>query len=87
MPKVTAFTLPGVDLHFYTNDHAPPHFHAVRPGEWHYRVHFLFPANQMLEQRAGPGAIRGTTRRLLTRLVTQHRVELIEQWESTRSDD
>jgi hypothetical protein len=33
VPKVSAISLGGLDLRFYSSDHLPPHFHAIGPGE------------------------------------------------------
>lgn len=41
MPRLEAFSIPGLDLFFNSLDHLPPHFHARRPGEWEIRVYFL----------------------------------------------
>ncbi|MCB9520196.1 MAG: helix-turn-helix domain-containing protein [Myxococcales bacterium] len=38
MPKLSSFVIDGLLLFFYSADHAPPHFHASRPGEWEIRV-------------------------------------------------
>lgn len=37
MPK-SKYQLDGIVIVFYSNDHAPPHFHARKPGEWEIRV-------------------------------------------------
>jgi hypothetical protein len=34
VPKVDAFSVAGLVLRFYSNDHMPPHFHAEKPGRW-----------------------------------------------------
>ena len=79
MPKVQSIALAGANLIFFSNDHDPPHFHAVRPGDWHYRVRFLLPESEMLERKSGPRHISGSMRRgLLTRVVA-HRGDLLRE--------
>ena len=41
MGRVAAFSVAGLDLWFNSHDHAPPHFHARRPGVWEVRIYFL----------------------------------------------
>jgi hypothetical protein len=41
MAVIKAFSIAGMKLWFYSNDHEPPHFHAKRNGEWEMRVKFL----------------------------------------------
>ena len=41
MAKLECFTIGGIELWFYSNDHLPPHFHAKRKGQWEVRVNFL----------------------------------------------
>ncbi len=86
MPKLRAIALPGVQLIFFSNDHGPPHFHAVKHGDWHYRVRFLLPGPRILEKKSGPRSIpRNMRRELITRVVA-HRVALLREWETSRSD-
>jgi hypothetical protein len=87
MPQVRCIALVGVHLVFYSNDHDPPHFHAVKRDDWHYRVRFLLPQAEMLEQVAGPRVLRGKTRRHLLQLSAIHRMELLEEWDATRPDE
>lgn len=49
MAKVEAFAIPGIRLWFYSHDHRPPHFHALREGEWELRVFFLEADTEMIE--------------------------------------
>jgi hypothetical protein len=32
--KVDVFSVPGVEMWFWSADHIPPHFHAKKAGEW-----------------------------------------------------
>jgi len=86
MPNLRALALPGVQLTFFSNDHDPPHFHAVKHGDWHYSVRFLFPDSSMLEKKSGPRSMPGNLRRQLMALVVAHRADLIREWEASRSD-
>ena len=87
MPRVRCLSLFGVELIFYSNDHDPPHFHAVKRDHWHYRVLFLLPESEMLQQKAGPRCMPRSTRRRLLARAAACRIELLEEWEATRSDD
>jgi hypothetical protein len=87
MPRVRCVSQDGVELLFYSNDHDPPHFHAVRRDHWHYRVRFLLPEEEMLQKKSGPRAMPGNTKRQLLARVAAHRLALLEEWEATRSDD
>lgn len=49
MPKVVAFSLSGIELWFWSNDHAPPHFHACRVDEWEIVVRFMLCAEGRLD--------------------------------------
>lgn len=87
MPRVRCIHQAGVELIFYSNDHTPPHFHAVKRDHWHYRVQFMLPEAEMLQKKAGPRSIPGNTRRQLLAHAAASRIELLEEWEATRSDD
>ena len=54
MGKVDCLSIDGVECWFWSQDHRPPHFHAKKPGEWHFRVWFLRKEGCMLERREGP---------------------------------
>jgi hypothetical protein len=41
MAKLECFTIAGIELWFFPNDHLPPHFHPKRKGQWEVRVYFL----------------------------------------------
>ena len=84
MPKVGAFSIPGLELVFHSDDHVPPHFHATRPGEWSVRVFILETASagelemEIVFARKMP---RGRLLKQLRDAVVEHKVELIEEWE------
>ena len=84
MPRVRCISQAGVELIFFSNDHDPPHFHAVKHDHWHYRVLFLLPEERMLRRKAGPRSMPGSTRRKLLARVAARRIELLDEWEATR---
>ena len=84
MARLKCFTIDGVELWFYSNDHRPPHFHAKRKGQWELRVKFLeFSTSEMFEVvwLKGKEASRGDTK-LLKEMAVRHRAELLEEWEN-----
>ena len=85
MGRVDAFKLPGVQLWFYSSDHAPPHFHAKRSGEWEIRVYFLLPPSEMWELKWTQPPSSGPKRKQLHQLVSlaeRRRAELLLEWEA-----
>lgn len=83
--RVTAFSLPGLDLWFNSSDHLPPHFHARRAGEWEIRVFFLLCREGHLERTTKWSDRRGVRRADLDALLEgalRFRVELLVEWEA-----
>jgi hypothetical protein len=84
--RVTAFSLPGLDLWFNSSDHMPPHFHARRAGEWEIRVFFLLCGKDHLEHTIKwSDKKRGVSRADLDALLAgalRFRVELLVEWEA-----
>jgi hypothetical protein len=82
---IRAFSILGLKLWFWSNDHEPPHFHAKRRGEWEVKVHFLMDASDMIE------IVRGSpARKVLKEIIelSEHnRPELLAQWESLRESE
>jgi hypothetical protein len=81
MATVRAFSIPGLKLWFYSNDHEPPHFHAKRAGEWEARVWFLLEQAEMIDMVWEEKRPANRTLKLLTQLAEEHRLELLEEWE------
>lgn len=83
MGKLEAFSgLAGIECWFYSQDHRPPHFHAKRKGEWHYRVFFLRDRKDMLERVRGPrGMIKSQDESDLCEMAELYREELLSEWE------
>lgn len=86
MPRVASFELPGIDCRFYSNDHEPPHFHAIRKGKWEYRVFFVQQPDQMLELKWGNHA-SNRDRKALCDAAEEHRGELLGEWEEKVQSD
>jgi hypothetical protein len=94
MPKLEAFSIPGLDLFFNSLDHLPPHFHARRPGEWEVRVYFLqcgealaYDVKWADKSRSRKGRRRrrkppGAYGQALLEQVTIHRAALLREWET-----
>jgi hypothetical protein len=83
MAKLECFTVPGIELWFFSHDHLPPHFHAKRRGRWEIRVFFLEgTTNEMFEvvwcsvRRVPKGDLK-----LLEKAVAMKRAEIFEEWE------
>ena len=82
MGRVECFTITGVECWFWSQDHRPPHFHAKKAGQWHYRVWFMNKEGCMLERAEGPkGRISASDRKLLQEAAVRHRAKLLRQWE------
>ena len=84
MATVNAFQIAGTMIWFWSNDHAPAHFHAKRTGEWEVRVKFLLDQSQMIEMIWSEKAPSKKVLGELTRLAEIHRTALLRQWEELR---
>lgn len=86
MAKLTSFSIGGLELFFNSLDHLPPHFHLKKLGEWEIRVFFLLCTKDHLsfEVKWPPKfhKLPGRIEKILLRLVIQHRVAVLEEWES-----
>lgn len=82
MGKVEAFRIAGLELWFWSNDHAPPHFHAKQTGEWEISASFLESTKRNLAYQvkwgSGPNRAEQT---LIAGCVFAHRGELLAEWE------
>jgi hypothetical protein len=83
MATLNCFEIEGVQLWFYSKDHEPPHFPVKRKGEWEYRVNFLQAVDEMLELiwTAKKAQMSRADRKLLAKMVDEHRFELLREWE------
>ena len=89
MGKVDVFSVPGVEMWFWSADHVPPHFHVKKTGEWEISVHILETQEHQLSYElkwgAGPS---GKTQRTLAKLVVKYREVLYGEWScKTRVED
>lgn len=86
MAKLTSFSIAGLELFFNSLDHMPPHFHLKKLGEREIRVFFLECTKDHLsfEVKWPPKfhKLSGRIEKILLRLVLQHRVAILEEWES-----
>lgn len=82
MAKLECFTIPGIELWFFSHDHLPEHFHAKRRGQWEVRVFFLEGSSKMFEVvRLRGREVPRADLQLLEENVTANRAELLEEWE------
>jgi hypothetical protein len=83
MAKLDCFTIGGIELWFFSNDHLPPHFHAKRKGQWEVRVYFLESRmSEMFDVVWLKGKeVPRVDMKLLEEMVTTYRVEILEEWE------
>lgn len=87
MPKVQAFSIPGLEVRFYSSDHLPPHIHVIDVGEWEIRVYFLRCTNDQLDYdikwpKGFDGPQRNVRKQILQQ-VLKHRGDLFDEWERT----
>ena len=89
MAEVECFHIEGIKCWFWSQDHRPPHFHAKKCGEWHFKVWFQRKQAAMLERGPGPrGRISALDRRTLQQMAADHRAELLQEWErKVKHDD
>jgi Domain of unknown function (DUF4160) len=83
MAKLTCFSIPGMELWFWSNDHEPAHFHAKRKGEWLYKVNFQNPAGEMFEciWSTKKSGMPKADWKLLEEMVEKYRDEIQKEWE------
>ena len=87
MVTVSAFQIANLKLWFWSNDHEPPHFHAKRSGAWEVKVHFLLDDSEILEIVWSEKPPSRKVLQKLLRLSREHRVALLEQWQSLRAQE
>ena len=85
MAKLECFTIDGLELWFFSNDHLPPHFHAKRQGQWEVRVNFLESTTAKMfsvvwQKGKGKGVPRADTK-LIEAMVAAHRADILKEWE------
>jgi hypothetical protein len=85
MAVIKAFSIAGMKLWFYSNDHEPPHFHAKRNGEWEIRVKFLESDEEMFElvsRKTAKATVSTLDTKMLQEMVNEHRPALLREWEN-----
>lgn len=85
MPRLEAFSVPGLDLFFNSLDHLPPHFHARRPGEWEIRVYFLVSGSKLaydLKWSRKKSGVPASIAEALNAAVNANRAQLLREWEA-----
>ena len=83
MPKLSAFAIDGIDLWFWSNEHAPPHFHAARVDEWEVTVRFMLCTQEALDFKVEWGdKPRAKDLKALLGAVLHHRDALLVEWET-----
>lgn len=85
MASVSAFAISGLKIWFWSNDHAPPHFHVKKRGEWEIKVAFLEDASQMIEVVFGKPTAKVVKE--IYELAAQHRLELLKQWQQIQENE
>ena len=75
VPKISEFY--GISIYIYYRDHAPPHFHAIYSG-WEAEVGIV--SGKLMEGSLPPAA-----RRMVRLWATEHREQLLENWQRARS--
>lgn len=91
MGRLTAFTIPGLVLIFWSSDHHPPHFHARKGRDWEIRVYidtstakngldfdYKFPKNLSKNFRG----ISASEEANLLKKVINHKKELLTEWQN-----
>lgn len=85
MGKVDCFSIDGLSLLFYSNDHRPPHFH-VRSRKWEIRVlietttadnlHYTIKWSQLQGRQPKPKTLQSIAAK-----VCEHRLALLDEWQ------
>lgn len=86
MGRVDCIAVDGLELWFNSNDHRPPHFHALRPGEYELRIYFLqcttvhlaYDVRWTKTRKKASARVRETLREL----AVKNRVALLSEWET-----
>jgi len=84
MAELKCFSISGMKLWFYSNDHEPPHFHAKRKGEWELRAKFLEEGESMFEvvwRKSKRTAIPARDKQSMIEMIEVYRLEILKEWE------
>ncbi len=85
MGKVECFSLPNLNLIFYSNDHLPAHFHVIG-SKWEIKVYIETTTRSSLHYSIKWSRLRRKTPsakslRAIATKVCDHRLQLLEEWE------
>jgi hypothetical protein len=85
MGKVECFSLPNLNLIFYSNDHLPAHFHVIG-SKWEIKVYIETTTRYSLHYSIKWSRLRRKTPsakslRAIAAKVCDHRLQLLEEWE------
>jgi len=85
MPSVNCFKLDGLRCIIHTRDHQPPHFHAIRTGEWEIVIFILTTTFSELDYRIVWSLklkkIPAHYSNVLIGVVVKNRIELMKEWQ------
>ena len=91
MAKLKCFTIDGVELWFFPDDHLPAHFHAKRKGHWEVRVYFqegttdkMVSVKWLKDKRKG---VPRADTKLIETIVKAHRADILKEWEEKVQPD
>jgi hypothetical protein len=90
MGKVDAFSIEGLEILFYSNDHLPPHIHIKKTGEWEIKVYLRDTTEDRLAgdlKKWSTSSPNRKTRKKIREQVVNHRSELLEEWEQKVDTD
>ncbi|MGV8083751.1 MAG: DUF4160 domain-containing protein [Coriobacteriia bacterium] len=81
MGRVEAFSLGALIMWFFSEDHAPPHFHVKKAGEWEIKISILETTEDVLsfEIKWGSGP-NGRLQAQLAKRVVDNRDALYKEW-------
>ena len=82
MARLKCFSIDGMELWFWSNDHEPPHFHAKRKQEWEISVNFLESESKMFVTKWQQKPCSSRDKKALQHMVRKYRMQLIREWEN-----
>ncbi|MGK7931155.1 MAG: DUF4160 domain-containing protein [Microcystaceae cyanobacterium] len=85
MGKVDSFRIDGLRLFFNSHDHLPPHFHAIKSGEWEIRVYFLLCSQEKglkFDSKFARHPPSSKEQKKILDYVLKNRASLLEEWEA-----
>jgi hypothetical protein len=86
MGRLEAFSIPDCSCWFHTGDHGPHHFHAGVVDGWEVRIFFMQEPVGYEVKFAVRRIPARAPRRLLAK-ASQHRPELLREWDRHAADE